>query len=584
VKTLEGKYVDPVQMKGGIPGTGESSVTVQTRKVIKNSKNEVTDIKVLAKSGTAKEYAQALKNAKELAVIPITAGMSKADQNLILQARNYYNTHAAEALNFSPQGEKAALVETKISEFAKTLDRLSKPGTSGQRIADSLKSITTNDRSLKEDLVIELTPYLEGGKKILATMDEGLSLESIAHPYLETTRRLNKNFEKKYGSSVVTQGVDKTVTKVQKSDFKAVDDAVITFFEKSADHSPLALLNDYAKKNYGESGWTKSADLVTGVAKAIPTNIYKAVREKPASTALNAAAMYGAGAAMGGAIGAGKSALVTTVETIAINPLTKASLKTGVAALEGIAQGAMVYGIGKEAVSTVKTGDANKIANFATEFVVGGAGFAKGAGHFNKKLVSKYGDSVVSSYSPLSRLSKIAGESTGLVRGQTVVIENSPYHPVESQAALIEAVIGRETISGTRGTAVHRFLQPVSGEPIGIKTFTVPGIKDRKFTLGTTLRALTGVKQQTLTRFRTEGGTAKDQANIYAADVYSSYMVPDLTGNKFQAVGIHFLQKSGKSRINQEVQLLENVPTVASELSDQRTVCKRREIRAFFTA
>lgn len=556
-------------MKGGIPGKGEDVATVQKREIIKtkNKDVETTEIKILASSGTAKEYAQALKNAKKLAAIPITVGMSQADQNTILQARDYYNSHAEKAINFSPQGEKATLVETEIANLAKTLDRLSKPGTLGQKHADTLKEITSNNESLKEDFASSSTPYLEGGKKVLSVMNEGLSLDAAAYPFLETTRRLNKGLEKKYGSSTVTQGVDKAVTKAQKNGFKAMDKAAITFFEKSADYAPLAILNNYAKKSRGESGWTESVDLITGVAKAVPTNIYKGVRENPASTALSAAAMYGAGAVMGGALGAGKSAVVSTIETATINPITKGTLQTLTALAEGSIQTTMAIGVGKEAVSTVKTGDANKIADFATEFVIGGAGFAKGAGHFNKKLVAQYGDSVMNSYNPLSRLSKIAGESIGLVRGQTVAIENAPYHPVESQAALIEAVIGKETISGTRGTAVHRFLQPVSGEPIGIKTFRIPGIKDKQFTQGTTLRALTGIKQQTLTRFRTEGGTAKDQANIYAADVHSSYMVPDLTGNKFQAVGIHFLQKGGKSRINQEVQLLEDVPTVASELS-----------------
>ncbi|RXA21839.1 hypothetical protein EQO05_00965 [Methanosarcina sp. MSH10X1] len=64
VEALNRKVIDPVQMKSGTAGTGEDKVTVQTREIIKNKKGEVTDIKILAASGTAKEYFKASQLAK----------------------------------------------------------------------------------------------------------------------------------------------------------------------------------------------------------------------------------------------------------------------------------------------------------------------------------------------------------------------------------------------------------------------------------------------------------------------------------------------------------------------------------------
>jgi len=567
VQTKAGKIIDAVQKKGA-SSTGEDRVTVFRTDKVGN---------VTARSKTANEYVAALNQAKKLASVPIVSGMAKADITAIQDARKYVNARIDNPVKFSPQNKKAAWVETKTALIADALDKLSKPGTEGQRIADSWKRIATNDLSLKEDMAAVITPYIQGGKQAVKVMDEGLALESLINVPTRLTKIANKQIANKYGQSALTRGVDQAANWVQNDSLKTMDNAVITVIDKGADYAPLALLNSYAKQKYGESKWTKRADLVKDVSKAIPTKIYKEVREKPGSTAVNVAGMYAGGAALGAVYGGVKAGAVTFIEKGFVSPLTKATLKTGVAALEGAVQGKMAYDIGGQAVSTVKTGDANKIADFTTEFIVGGAGFSKGSGYFNKKLVTAYGESTVSSYSPLTRLATIAGQATGTVRGKTVVIENAPYHPVDSQTAMIEAVIDHNHISGTRGTATYRIAQPVSGNPIGIKKFNLHG---KEYTAGTTIKALKGEKDQFLTRYQTEGGTAANQARVYAADVYSSYMVPDLTGGKYQAVGVHFLSKSGKSKVNQEVQLLKDIPTVASELSaKQKALIKEQYAR-----
>lgn len=83
VEVSKGIFADPIQMKGGVAGTGESKVTIQKREVIKNKKGEIADIKVLAKSGTAKEYAEALKAAKASGIAALTdlglSGMLRKD-------------------------------------------------------------------------------------------------------------------------------------------------------------------------------------------------------------------------------------------------------------------------------------------------------------------------------------------------------------------------------------------------------------------------------------------------------------------------------------------------------------------------
>ncbi|KKG75616.1 hypothetical protein [Methanosarcina mazei] len=560
-KTIElenGKYIDPIQ-KTGKSNTGENTVTVFSTDKAGN---------IVTRSGTANEYKASLNAAKKIAAIPIVLGMTAADQDAILQAREYYNSRATTPINFSPQGKNAEYIETNLAAFGKSLDQVSKAGTEGQRVADYLKNISKNDISLKEDTIAGINPYIQGGKTVLSQMDQGMSLQNLTDTTVWGLKQLNNIAEGKVGKNVVSEKIDTSLTWVNESGVKTLNETVIQGIDKSIDYSPLALLNSYSKNQYGESGYTKAVDIGIGVAKTVPKNIYTGVVENPASTVISVGAMYAGGAAIGGAMGAGKSLLISGAETAFINPLTKATLKTGIAALDGVAQAYMITGIGKQAVETVSTGNVAKISDFATEFAIGGAGFAKGSKAFEGKLVSKYGESTVGSYSPLHRLSVIAGEGTGIVRGKTVPIKNEPFHPVNSQAALIEAVISQDTVSGARGTAVHRFYQEVQGNPIGIKTYNIP-IVNKQVTAGRTLRALQGVKDQYLTR-QNEFGRISDEPVVqkaYSTEAYTSYMVPDMTGGKFEAVGGHFLQKGGKNRFNQEVQLLENIPTVASELS-----------------
>ncbi len=553
-----GKYIDPIQ-KIGKSNTGENAVTVFRVDKAGN---------VVSRSGTANEYKKSLEAAKKIAAMPITIGMAAADQDAIMQAREYYNARAVTPINFSPQGETSKLVETNLAKFGQYLDQVSKAGTEGQRVADYLKGVSSNEVSLKEDMIKGINPYIQGGKTVLSQMDQGMSLQSLTDTTVWGLKQLNNIAEGKVGKNVVSEKIDTSLTWVNESGVKTLNKNVIQGIDKTIEASPLALLNEYAKGKYGESGYTKGVDVGLDVAKAIPKNIYNSVVENPASTALLVSATYAGGAAIGGALGSAKYSAISIAETVTINPLTKATLKTGIAALDGIAQGYMVTGIGKQAIETVNTGNPERIADFATEFAIGGAGFAKGSKYFEGKLVSNYGESIVGSYSPLHRLSVIAGEGTGIVRGKTVPIKNEPHHPVNSQAALIEAVISQDTVSGARGTAVHRFYQEVQGNPIGIKTYNIP-IVNKQVTAGRTLRALQGVKDQYLTR-QNEFGRISDEPVVqkaYSTEAYTSYMVLDLTGGKFEAVGGHFLQKGGKNRFNQEVQLLENIPTVASELS-----------------
>lgn len=560
-KTIElenGKYIDPIQ-KTGKSNTGENTVTVFSTDKAGN---------IVTRSGTANEYKASLNAAKKIAAIPIVLGMTAADQDAILQAREYYNSRATTPINFSPQGKNAEYIETNLAAFGKSLDQVSKAGTEGQRVADYLKNISKNDISLKEDTIAGINPYIQGGKTVLSQMDKGMSLQSLTDTSVWGLKQLNNAVEVSIGKNKVNKEIDESLTWVNESGVKTLNKNVIQGIDTIIDASPLALLNEYAKGKYGESGYTKGVDVGLDVAKAIPKNIYSSVVENPASTALLVGATYAGGAAIGGALGSAKYGAISFAETVTINPLTKATLKTGIAALDGIAQGYMVTGIGKQAIETVNTGNPERIADFVTEFAIGGAGFAKGSKAFEGKLVSKYGESTVGSYSPLHRLSVIAGEGTGIVRGKTVPIKNEPHHPVNSQAALIEAVISQDTVSGARGTAVHRFYQEVQGSPIGIKTYNIP-IVNKQVTAGRTLRALQGVRDQYLTRQNEFGRISDDPVvqKAYSTDAYTSYMVPDMTGGKFDAVGGHFLQKGGKNRFNQEVQLLENIPTVASELS-----------------
>ncbi|AAM32456.1 hypothetical protein MM_2760 [Methanosarcina mazei Go1] len=553
-----GKYIDPIQ-KIGKSNTGENAVTVFRVDKAGN---------VVSRSGTANEYKKSLEAAKKIAAMPITIGMAAADQDAIMQAREYYNSRAVTPINFSPQGETSKLVETNLAKFGQYLDQVSKAGTEGQRVADYLKGVSSNEVSLKEDMIKGINPYIHGGKAALSQMDKGMSLESLTDTSVWGLKQLNNAVEGSIGKNKVNKEIDESLTWVNESGVKTLNKNVIQGIDTIIDASPLALLNEYAKGKYGESGYTKGVDVGLDVAKAIPKNIYNSVTENPMSTALLVGATYAGGAAIGGALGSAKYGAISFAETVTINPFTKATLKTGIAALDGIAQGYMVTGIGKQAVETVSTGNPERIADFVTEFAVGGAGFAKGSRYFEGKLVSKYGESVVGSYNPLHRLSVIAGESTGIVRGKTVPIKNEPHHPVNSQADLIEAVISQDKISGARGTAVHRFYQEVQGNPIGIKTYKIP-IVNKQVTAGRTLRALQGVKDQYLTR-QHEFGRISDEPVVqkaYSTEAYTSYMVPDMTGGKFDAVGGHFLQKGGKGRFSQEVQLLENIPTVASELS-----------------
>ncbi|HOW15056.1 hypothetical protein [Methanosarcina sp.] len=159
---------------------------------------------------------------------------------------------------------------------------------------------------------------------------------------------------------------------------------------------------------------------------------------------------------------------------------------------------------------------------------------------------------------------KATGRATGLIRDKTVLIKNQPYHPVGSQAAMIEAVTKADKISGTRATSVNYIYQPVQGSPMGIKTHINP-ITGNQFTWGRAVKKLQGLQEQTLTRYK-EAGRIGDDA--YAAPVHTSYMVPDLTKKHYEQVGGHFIDKHRALKFKQEIQLLEDIPTVASELTE----------------
>src|SRR5690606_37904704 len=133
----------------------------------------------------------------------------------------------------------------------------------------------------KEDMIKGINPYIQGGKTVLSQMDKGMSLQSLTDTSIWGLKQLNNAVEGSIGKNKVNKEIDESLTWVNESGVKTLNKNVIQGIDTIIDASPLALLNEYAKGKYGESGYTKGVDVGLDVAKAIPKNIYTSVTENP---------------------------------------------------------------------------------------------------------------------------------------------------------------------------------------------------------------------------------------------------------------------------------------------------------------
>lgn len=86
VKDKSGRIIDAIQVKSAA-NTGEGAVSVQKRQILRDKKGDITGIKILASSGSAREIKNELNAAKRIAKVAITDRTSALDQKAILSAR-----------------------------------------------------------------------------------------------------------------------------------------------------------------------------------------------------------------------------------------------------------------------------------------------------------------------------------------------------------------------------------------------------------------------------------------------------------------------------------------------------------------
>jgi hypothetical protein len=345
VVALNGKIIDPVQMKGGIAGTGESKVTVQKREVIKNKKGEIIDIKVLAKSGTAKEYAQALKIAKANAAIPLTSVASASDRKAILEARKYLLERASTTEQIKLQEKFAKADGIKTSDYERFI---SAPiGKAGNVNKSALTSLGLTSGMLSKDpktgqvaLVAEQAFFND--VQDFKTVNQIATDAAVARA-IEEARRVNPKGSAEYFAGVAnvarrSQMSTKEILKedwnrYEKSIAKAVS-SILPDLDKIAKvrDAHLAGIKVTVTSPKGETRKYTALDTQRRYQKAVKENVvtagllkftedeYTRLRTKP----LTYAAETGLIAAGGAAFGAGTAGLKAVV-----NPrLTKVAGKT----------------------------------------------------------------------------------------------------------------------------------------------------------------------------------------------------------------------------------------------------------------
>jgi hypothetical protein len=374
VKALDGKIIDAVQMKGGIAGTGENKVTVQTRKVVKNSKGEITDIKVLAKSGTAKEYAEALKIAKANAAIPLTSVTSASDKKAILEARKYLLDRATKTEQVKLQEKFAKADGIKTSNYERFIStQIGKAAKADGKAAKADGKAALTDLSISGIVGFnaEGQPVINAEQASFTDVQDFKTVNQIATDAavaraLEEARKINPKGSAEYfeGVANVARRSQMSIKEILKEDWnryeksiaKAVS-SILPDLDKIAKvrDAHLAGIKVTVTSPKGETRKYTALDTQRRYQKAVKENVvtagllkftedeYTRLRTKP----LTYAAETGLIAAGGAVIGAGTVGLKAVVNPKLTKVAGKAVGKYGVdAALIGVPAvvgGASVY-------------------------------------------------------------------------------------------------------------------------------------------------------------------------------------------------------------------------------------------------
>jgi len=366
VVALDGKIIDAVQMKGGIAGTGENKVTIQKREVIKNSKGEITDIKVLAKSGTAKEYAQALKIAKANAAIPLTSVTSASDKKAILEARKYLLERASTTAEQTKLQEKFAkadgvktsnyerFISAQIGKVGSIIGKYSKPGTQGARVSKDLQEFSKKDLStgIKTSVIAYQNLFDSGMSKSLS-------------PVFQRIEAVDRAVENVLAGTSITISEKGTwqISKKGKESLKGV-----TFNAKEA-------------KDKGIEGNA----VLKGVSD-YTTEVYNYAKNRPVS-AVAGIGLTVAGGAAAGAVTKGAGLLVggglySVATKVGAKTAGRAVVSKTAYALAGQVQRAINLGLVSSLAINVnnlrKEGDYKNIAKTIVDLSIGGIGFKKG--------------------------------------------------------------------------------------------------------------------------------------------------------------------------------------------------------------
>lgn len=369
VVTLDGKIIDAVQTKGGIAGTGENKVTIQKREVIKNKKGEIIDIKVLAKSGTAKEYAQALKIAKANAAIPLTSVTSASDKKAILEARKYLLERASTPAEQTKLQEKFAKADgIKTSDYERFI---SAPiGKAGNVNKSALTSLGLTSGMLSKDpktgqvaLVAEQAFFND--VQDFKTVNQIATDAAVARA-IEEARRVNPKGSAEYFAGVAnvarrSQMSTKEILKedwnrYEKSIAKAVS-SILPDLEKIAKvrDAHLAGIKVTVTSPKGETRKYTALDTQRRYQKAVKENVvtagllkftedeYTRLRTKPLTYAVETGLIAAGGAAFGAGVTGLKAVVNPRLAKVAGEAVGKRGVDAVLVGVPAVVGGASVY-------------------------------------------------------------------------------------------------------------------------------------------------------------------------------------------------------------------------------------------------
>jgi hypothetical protein len=324
----DGKIIDAIQ-KIGATSVGEDPVTIYTQ----NAKTG----KITSRSGTAEEYSQALKSAKKIAEIPVTATTSASDRKAITEARNYVAARAS-GVNYHKIDQSAFVAGVGLGAVEAANESNTSFKTRGQ---------------LRKEAAIARGGLGAAGLKLGQKLTD--SYNSTAKALSDKKSDLNKQI-----SEIINIPELNEIEKIRNASFTKV----------GLEDKRLAGQKAIYGNKYGAA------------AMNLGKESYNKVKDKPVDAAITVAGLYASGLVAGAVVEGGLGAVAAGAGKVALRAKSPL-LKTGAALASKYTPTVGHLGLGaavaSEGIETLRSGDADRTVRFVSSFIVGGMGYSKGA-------------------------------------------------------------------------------------------------------------------------------------------------------------------------------------------------------------